>query len=152
MSTNFVFFIGLLITPSNVLPLQLKQTFPPIIWIFTEVEGDGIESRLHLKIFTTLLIFNDLSLFRPVLWTIMKARGPWGACPVGDPHLAGVKVGAPTVVGAMVVQHIICQHWVEVPQWGVETPFCLQAQGPLCPQRGLVRVGALKIMPKQQKW
>ena len=25
--------------PSNVLPLHLKQTFPPIIWIFTEGEG-----------------------------------------------------------------------------------------------------------------
>ena len=30
----------------------LKQTFPPIIWIFTE--GDGIESRLHFIIFSTL--------------------------------------------------------------------------------------------------
>ena len=29
----------------NVLLLHLKQTFPPIIWIFTEGEGDGIESR-----------------------------------------------------------------------------------------------------------
>ena len=27
---------SLLTTPSNVLPLHLKQTFPPIIWIFTE--------------------------------------------------------------------------------------------------------------------
>ena len=42
-------------TPSNVLPLYRKQTFPSIIWIFTEVEGDGIESRLPLKIFSTLL-------------------------------------------------------------------------------------------------
>ena len=32
--------------PSNVLPLSLKKTFPPIIWIFTEGEGDGIESGL----------------------------------------------------------------------------------------------------------
>ena len=32
--------------PSNVLPYFLKQTFPPIIWIFNEGEGDGIESRL----------------------------------------------------------------------------------------------------------
>ena len=40
--------------PSNILPLQLKQTFPPIIWIFTEDEGDGIESRLPFKIFSTL--------------------------------------------------------------------------------------------------
>ena len=41
-------------TPSNVLPLDLKQTFPLIIWIFTE--GDGIESRLPFKIFSTLQI------------------------------------------------------------------------------------------------
>ena len=30
------------------------QTFPPIIWIFTDGEGDGIESRLPFKIFSTL--------------------------------------------------------------------------------------------------
>ena len=35
--------------------LQLKQTFPPIIWIFTEGEGDGIESSLPFKIFSTLI-------------------------------------------------------------------------------------------------
>ena len=40
--------------PGNVLPLHLKQTFPPIIWIFTEGEGDGIESRLQFKIFSSL--------------------------------------------------------------------------------------------------
>ena len=40
--------------PSNVLPLHLKQTFPPIIWIFTEGESDGIEFRLPFKIFSTL--------------------------------------------------------------------------------------------------
>ena len=39
--------------PSNVLPLHLKQTFPPIIRIFTE--GDGIEPRLPFKIFSTLM-------------------------------------------------------------------------------------------------
>ena len=39
---------------SNVLPLHLRQTFSPIIWIFTEGEGDGIESRLPFKIFSTL--------------------------------------------------------------------------------------------------
>ena len=33
-----------LATPSNVLPVCFMQTFPPIIWIFTE--GDGIESGL----------------------------------------------------------------------------------------------------------
>ena len=32
--------------------LHLKQTFPPIIWIFTE--GDGIKSRVPSKIFSTL--------------------------------------------------------------------------------------------------
>ena len=42
--------------PSNVLPLHLKQTFPPIIWIFTEGEGDGNESRLTFKIFSTLKV------------------------------------------------------------------------------------------------
>ena len=35
-------------------PLHLKQTFPPIILIFTEGEGDGIESRLPFKISSTL--------------------------------------------------------------------------------------------------
>ena len=41
--------------PSNVLPYYLKQTFPPIIWIFTEGnKGDGIKSRLPFKIFSTL--------------------------------------------------------------------------------------------------
>ena len=40
--------------PSNVLPLRLKQTFSPIIRIFTEGEGDEIESRLPFKIFFTL--------------------------------------------------------------------------------------------------
>ena len=47
-------FESLLTMPSNVLPSHLKQTFPPIIWIFTEGEGDGIESRLLFKIFSTL--------------------------------------------------------------------------------------------------
>ena len=43
---------SLLTTPSSLLPLHLKQTFPPIIWIFTE--GDGIKSRLPFRIFSTL--------------------------------------------------------------------------------------------------
>ena len=42
--------------PSNVLPLHLKQIFPHIIWIFTEAEGDGIESRLPFKILHTKLL------------------------------------------------------------------------------------------------
>ena len=40
--------------PSNVLPLHVKQIFPPIMWIFTEGEGDGIESRVPFKIFSNL--------------------------------------------------------------------------------------------------
>ena len=44
---------------SNILPLHLKQTFPPIIWIFTEGEGDGIESRQSFEIFSTLYFSFD---------------------------------------------------------------------------------------------
>ena len=47
---------SLLTSPSDVLPLHLKQTFPRIIWIFTEGEGDGIKFRLPFKIFSTLKI------------------------------------------------------------------------------------------------
>jgi hypothetical protein len=47
-------FKGLLTTPSNVLPLHLKHTFPLVISIFTEGKGDGIQSRLPFKIFVTL--------------------------------------------------------------------------------------------------
>ena len=47
-------FKSLLSTPSNILPLHLKQTFLPIVWIFTGGKGDGIESRLPFKIFSTL--------------------------------------------------------------------------------------------------
>ena len=48
-------FKSLLTTPSNILPLHLKQTFPPMIWIFTDSEGDGIESELPFKKFSTLI-------------------------------------------------------------------------------------------------
>ena len=47
-------FKGLLTMPSNVLPVRIKQTFLPIIWIFNEDEGVGIKSRLPFKIFSTL--------------------------------------------------------------------------------------------------
>ena len=43
-------FKSLLTKPSNVLPLHLKQTFPPIIF----TEGAGIESRLPFTIFSIL--------------------------------------------------------------------------------------------------
>ena len=46
--------LSLFLMPKHVLSLHLKQTFPPIIWIFTEGVGDGIESRLPSKIFSTL--------------------------------------------------------------------------------------------------
>ena len=44
--------------PSNVLPLHLKQTFPPIIWIFTK--GDGIKSRLSFNFFLLYPLINYL--------------------------------------------------------------------------------------------
>ena len=56
----FVFKI-LLTTPSNVLPLHLKQIFPPIIF----TEGDGIKSRLSFKIFSTLQSTYVLSIYLP---------------------------------------------------------------------------------------
>ena len=46
--------------PSNVLLLNLKQTFPPIIQICTEGEGDGIKSKLPFKIFSTLCVSKRL--------------------------------------------------------------------------------------------
>ena len=54
--------------PNNVLPLHLKQTFQPIIWIFTEGEGDEIESKLPFKIFSTLVIVLS-NLKSPAIWT-----------------------------------------------------------------------------------
>ena len=50
-------FKSVLTTASNVLLLQLKQIFLPIIWIFTEGEGGGIKSRLPFKIFSTRLFY-----------------------------------------------------------------------------------------------
>ena len=54
----------LLKTSNNLLPLPFKQSFLPIIWIFTEVEGDGIKSRLPFNFFfyfTTYLEPVDMS-------------------------------------------------------------------------------------------
>ena len=47
-------FKSLLTTTSNILPFHLKQTFQPIIWIFTYDKGDGIKFRLPFKIYSTL--------------------------------------------------------------------------------------------------
>ena len=63
---------SLLTSPRNVLPLHLKQTFPPIIWIFTEGEGHGIESRLPFKIFSTLPWRKNLDLWHFVLFQIQQ--------------------------------------------------------------------------------
>ena len=52
---------SLLTSPSNVLPLHFKQTFPLIIWIFTEGEGDEIESRLPFKKISTLSTYANLN-------------------------------------------------------------------------------------------
>ena len=62
---------SLLPMPSNVLPLHLKQTFPPKIWIFIEGEGDGIKSRLSFKIFSTLIVSAGiLGVFFAKKWTM----------------------------------------------------------------------------------
>ena len=45
--------------PGNILPSHLKQIFPPMIWIFTEGEGDGIESKLPFKISFTLQLTTE---------------------------------------------------------------------------------------------
>ena len=60
MSTNFLFSKACWQCPSNVLSLHFEQTFPHIIWIFTEGEGDRIEPRLLLKIFFTLKWYSYL--------------------------------------------------------------------------------------------
>ena len=73
MSTNFL-FSSLLTTPSNVLPLHLKQTFQPIIWIFFEGKGDGIESRLPFEIFSTLLVTNLCFLYSRIQSRLTKCR------------------------------------------------------------------------------
>ena len=52
-------FKSLLTMPGNILPSHLKQIFPPMIWIFTEGEGDGIESKLPFKISFTLQLTTE---------------------------------------------------------------------------------------------
>ena len=52
--------------------LHLKQTLPPIILIFTEGEGDGIESRLTFKIFSTLHKVNPWTMNRALLSSKIK--------------------------------------------------------------------------------
>ena len=40
---------------SNVLPLHLKQTFLPKIWIFTEGEGDAHQSKKGSEVWLVLI-------------------------------------------------------------------------------------------------
>ena len=47
--------------------LHLKKTFPLIVWIFTEGEGDGIESRLPFQMFSTLHCAEHALLY-PTWW------------------------------------------------------------------------------------
>ena len=84
---------------SNVLPKHLKQTFPPIIWIFTE--GDEMES-IFLKSF---LLYVPISMIRKIIkwnelviqslkvafgltelldgtWNILVLRRLWAKMPV----------------------------------------------------------------------
>ena len=64
MTTNFLFSKVCWQCPAMfcVYSLYLKQTFPPIIWIFTD-GSDGIESRLPFTIFSTLSWNNFHSYF-----------------------------------------------------------------------------------------
>ena len=64
-------FKSLLTTPTNVLPLHLNQTFLHIIWSFTKGEGDGIESRLHFKIFSSLL--ENLIRYLPLYFLLLES-------------------------------------------------------------------------------
>ena len=76
---KIIVFKSLLTTPSNILPLHLKQTFPPIILIFNE--GDVITSRLPFKIFTTLTGIADsgsgvgILVFAPLTTVLLEAYG-----------------------------------------------------------------------------
>ena len=86
-------FKSLLTTPSNVLPLHLKETFPPIIWIFHEGEGDGIYSRLPFKIFSTLTeilmwIQKYLVPLCEVFWTMPPSFMPDVWCTDGSTEYA----------------------------------------------------------------
>ena len=86
---------SLLTTPSNVLPLHLKQTFLPIIWIFTE--GDEIESRLPIKIFSTLPCwsFSDICQLRLDFDNFDITETTAGVCT--DSFGASTPAGQPTL-------------------------------------------------------
>ena len=52
--------LDLISSPSPSVKIQIMGGKVCIIWIFTEGEGDGIESRLHFKIFSTLRLEKDV--------------------------------------------------------------------------------------------
>ena len=54
MSTNLLFSKVCWQHPAVFCLYTSSKFFPPIIWIFTEGEGDRIEFRLPFKIFSTL--------------------------------------------------------------------------------------------------
>ena len=68
------------VSPTRFYLLCFKQTFLPIIWIFTEGEGDEIESRLSSEIFSTLrtnlchfcVMPVIIELIQNSIWTNMK--------------------------------------------------------------------------------
>ena len=65
--------------PSSVLPLHLKQTFPPIIWIFTE--GEEMESRLPFKISSALSFINRrFEFFIVYFYNLALILFTWSAC------------------------------------------------------------------------
>ena len=71
MSTNFLFSKVCWLRPA-MFCLKKKQTFPPIIWIFSEGEGDGIKSRHTFKnlfyIILTIVYIACSSILTFCLW------------------------------------------------------------------------------------
>ena len=95
-------------TPSNVLPLHLKQTSPPIIF------NDGIKSRLPSKIFSTLC--NLSSKLRPfeIFWSLRGSiQLVWNVllllqrCPKAEFEVKTVPVNF--VVNTVVIQY--CRYY-----------------------------------------
>ena len=68
---KLIAFKSLLTMPSNVLSLDHKKIFPPIIRIFTE--GDGIKSSLPSKTFSTL----NKKAFGPLPREYLKRQTIW---------------------------------------------------------------------------
>ena len=73
MSTNFLFSKVCWQCPAM---FNLYTSSTPMIWIFTEDEGDGIKSRLPFKIFSTL---NDISCISKFIYLLSSAWSSVGA-------------------------------------------------------------------------